>query len=66
VEQAVVATDPQARILYWNQGAERLYGWSADEVLGRNAAEVIVASGGLPTSKPPVRRNCPASAAIAV
>ena len=43
VEQAVVATDPQARILYWNHGAERLYGWSAEEVLGRNAAEVIVA-----------------------
>ena len=43
VEQAVIATDVQARILYWNRGAERLYGWSADEVLGRNAAEVIVA-----------------------
>jgi len=43
IEQAVIATDVQARILYWNRGAERLYGWSADEVLGRNAAEVIVA-----------------------
>jgi PAS domain S-box-containing protein len=43
VEQAVIATDLQARILYWNRGAERLYGWSADEVLGRNVAEVIVA-----------------------
>jgi PAS domain S-box-containing protein len=43
VEQAVIATDMQAHILYWNRGAERLYGWSADEVVGRNAAEVIVA-----------------------
>lgn len=42
VEQAVIATDTQARILYWNQGAERLYGWRAEEVLGRNATEVIV------------------------
>jgi PAS domain S-box-containing protein len=43
VEQAVIATDPYARILYWNRGAERLYGWRAEEVLGRNAGEVIVA-----------------------
>jgi PAS domain S-box-containing protein len=43
VEQAIVATDTQARILYWNRGAERLYGWRADEVMGRNAGEVIVA-----------------------
>ena len=28
VEQAVVGTDPFGRILYWNRGAERLYGWS--------------------------------------
>ncbi len=41
VEQAVVATDSQARILYWNRGAERLYGWAAEEVLGRRVAEVI-------------------------
>jgi PAS domain S-box-containing protein len=43
VEQAVVATDPLGRIQYWNRAAERLYGWRADEVLGRNIGEVIVA-----------------------
>jgi PAS domain S-box-containing protein len=43
VEQAVIATDAQAHILYWNRGAERLYGWSAEDVLGRNLGEVIVA-----------------------
>lgn len=43
VEQAVVATDPRGRIVYWNRGAERLYGWPAAEVLGRSAGEVIVA-----------------------
>jgi PAS domain S-box-containing protein len=43
VQQAVVATNPRGHIVYWNRGAEQLYGWSAEEVLGRNAADVIVA-----------------------
>lgn len=29
------------RLLYWNQGAERLYGWSAAEVLNRPVHEVL-------------------------
>ncbi|HET6230701.1 MAG TPA: ATP-binding protein [Longimicrobiaceae bacterium] len=40
VEQAVVATDAQGRITFWNRHAERLYGWSAAEVLGRDVLDV--------------------------
>jgi PAS domain S-box-containing protein len=40
VEQAVVATDAQGTITYWNSFAEKLYGWPAAEVLGRNIVEV--------------------------
>jgi diguanylate cyclase (GGDEF)-like protein/PAS domain S-box-containing protein len=40
VGQAVIATDPEGRILYWNLGAEELYGWSAEEVMGRPIVEV--------------------------
>jgi PAS domain S-box-containing protein len=29
------------RILYWNKGAERLYGWQAAEALGKNAIELL-------------------------
>ena len=43
--EAVVATDTRGRILYWNAAAESLYGWSADEVLGRYGLDVIVAEG---------------------
>lgn len=32
---AIVALDLEHRITYWNASAERLYGWSASEVLGR-------------------------------
>jgi PAS domain S-box-containing protein len=29
------------QILYWNQGATRLYGWSAPEAIGRNTRDLI-------------------------
>ena len=38
---AVLATDADGVIGYWNAAAERLYGWSADEVLGCDCAEVF-------------------------
>jgi PAS domain S-box-containing protein len=40
VEEAVMATDLQGTILYWNQAAQRLYGWESKEVLGKNIMEV--------------------------
>jgi PAS domain S-box-containing protein len=40
VEQAMIATDMKGRVTYWNRFAEKLYGWSAEEVLGRDIVEV--------------------------
>ena len=34
---AIIAEDMNGQIQFWNQGAARLYGWRADEVLGRPA-----------------------------
>lgn len=31
-----------ARITYWNQGAERLFGWTAAEVIGKTKAELLM------------------------
>jgi PAS domain S-box-containing protein len=41
VGQAVIATDLQGRILYWNRVAEEVYGWSADEALGRDVLTLM-------------------------
>jgi PAS domain S-box-containing protein len=43
LEQAVIATDLKGNILYWNRFAEKMYGWRADEVLGRSVLEITPA-----------------------
>src|SRR3954471_23956598 len=39
-EDAIVALDAEWFVTVWNPGAERMYGWTADEVLGRPTLEV--------------------------
>jgi PAS domain S-box-containing protein len=34
VGEAVIATDPDGKVVYWNQAAEELYGWTAEEAMG--------------------------------
>ncbi|HEY8185763.1 MAG TPA: PAS domain S-box protein [Pyrinomonadaceae bacterium] len=41
VEQAVIATDLNGTVVYWNSFAEGLYGWSAEEALGSNILELV-------------------------
>jgi PAS domain S-box-containing protein len=45
VEHALIALDLDGTIRYWNRAAETLYGWRSDEVLGRNAQELVVPEG---------------------
>jgi PAS domain S-box-containing protein len=47
VEQAVIATDLNGVVTYWNRFAETLYGWQAEETVGRNIIEVTPANGSL-------------------
>jgi two-component system, cell cycle sensor histidine kinase and response regulator CckA len=39
---AISVRDLDDRIIYWNRGAERLYGWRAEEVIGRSAVEMFI------------------------
>jgi PAS domain S-box-containing protein len=39
-EDAVIAVDSEMRITLFNNAAERLYGWRAEEVQGRNSADM--------------------------
>jgi PAS domain S-box-containing protein len=41
VGQAIVATDIDGQVVYWNRFAETLFGWSTLEMLGRNSLEAI-------------------------
>jgi diguanylate cyclase (GGDEF)-like protein/PAS domain S-box-containing protein len=41
IGQAVVVTDAQGRVIFWNPAAERMHGWPASEALGQNASELV-------------------------
>jgi PAS domain S-box-containing protein len=41
IGEAVAATDPDGTILYVNAAAEVLFGWRADDVIGRNGSGVF-------------------------
>jgi two-component system cell cycle sensor histidine kinase/response regulator CckA len=38
---AMIIRDMNCRVLYWNRSAERLYGWKAEEAIGRNGIELV-------------------------
>jgi diguanylate cyclase (GGDEF)-like protein/PAS domain S-box-containing protein len=50
VPAAVVSTDVGGVVLSWNQGAERLYGWTAAEAVGRGINELTLPNGWEPTA----------------
>jgi diguanylate cyclase (GGDEF)-like protein/PAS domain S-box-containing protein len=44
IGQAVVVTDAQGRVIFWNPAAERMHGWPAAEALGQPAQELVPAA----------------------
>lgn len=48
---AIFVRDDTDTITYWNHGAEKLYGWSGDEAVGRKAAELLQTVFPSPTSE---------------
>jgi len=39
---AIITTDLDGNITYWNKFAETMYQWTADEVIGKNISETII------------------------
>jgi PAS domain S-box-containing protein len=39
VHDAIVVTDLDGIVTYWNEGATRLFGWTAEEIVGRHYAD---------------------------
>jgi PAS domain S-box-containing protein len=42
VNSAIVATNMQFDIIYWNSFAEKLFGWKREEVLGKSVSEIMI------------------------
>ena len=42
VHDAIIVRDPQNRIVFWNRGAQQLYGWSRREALGLAYHELLL------------------------
>ncbi|BBD65977.1 multi-sensor signal transduction histidine kinase [Nostoc commune NIES-4072] len=38
---AILVRNIHNQILFWNQGAERLYGWKTEEVIGKNVLQLL-------------------------
>ena len=38
---AIIVRDLERRIVYWNKGAELLYGWKARQAIGQDAAQIL-------------------------
>ena len=41
VQSAVIATDLDNRITYWNRAADAIYGWTSEEAVGRDLHELV-------------------------
>ncbi len=44
--EAVVASDADHRVVYWNRAAERLFGWTREEAIGRIDTDLLPARPG--------------------
>src|SRR4051794_4897706 len=42
VGQAVIATDANGIVVYWNAAAQRLYGWTSAEAVGTPVEQLVV------------------------
>ena len=49
-DDAIISLDPELRVMSWNSGAEAVYGYRSEEVLGRSS-DVLIPSDATPQSR---------------
>jgi PAS domain S-box-containing protein len=42
--ESILITDMQHKVVYWSDGAQRLYGWTSEEVLGKDPLSLLQTS----------------------
>ena len=47
-QDAILVRDLKHNILFWNKGAERIYGWTAAEAIGKNITDIYIKESTLP------------------
>ena len=47
-QDAIVVRDLEQRVIFWNRSAGRVFGWTAEEALGRSAIELFSRNSGAP------------------
>jgi PAS domain S-box-containing protein len=40
-QDAIIVRDLEGKAIFWNKGAERMYGWTRQEILGLNISEIL-------------------------
>ncbi|MEX2373531.1 MAG: ATP-binding protein [Dehalococcoidia bacterium] len=55
-EHAIAALDGEGRVLVWNEGARRIYGYPADRMVGRHAAALAIDGSDAPDMPSLLRR----------
>jgi two-component system, cell cycle sensor histidine kinase and response regulator CckA len=55
VRQAIISTDAGGRIVSWNRHAETMYGWTAEEAIGQDIAELMFPEGKSDDDTAPIR-----------
>ncbi len=48
VQQSIVAMDHERNFIFWNSYAEKLHGWTEEEVMGRSVLEIAASAGSPP------------------
>ncbi len=46
-QDAILVRDLEHRIIYWNKSAERIFGWTSEEAVGRNSIDFVAKKDGV-------------------